>query len=200
MKGNSWAAAPSDGALSGTEAAENEASAQRNGSLLGLLPRQFRRKPFLKAVVAFPLVRAGKRHEALLRFADQLCAKLGIAEDAENLPTAGWYVSGTDGGGMLDVISLEDEVLVATMRRGLTMVATALTAGRPKEASRSAVSAALDRTELVMRGELLTDNPEKLPALIPSFVFLVTLPIVELDRALDLAGRTSELIDCTLRT
>jgi hypothetical protein len=36
---------------------------------------------------------------------------------------------------------------------------------------------------------------ERLPSLMPSFVFLVTLPIVDQDEALDLARRTAELVE-----
>jgi hypothetical protein len=46
-----------------------------------------------------------------------------------------------------------------------------------------------------MRGELLSGNAAQLPQLLPSFVFLVALPIVDQDRALELSRRTSELIE-----
>lgn len=46
-----------------------------------------------------------------------------------------------------------------------------------------------------MRGELARGNANQLPALMPSFVFLVTLPIVEQDEALNLSRRASELLD-----
>ena len=49
-----------------------------------------------------------------------------------------------------------------------------------------------------MRGELVSGNAAQLPALMPSFVFLVALPVVDQDRALELSRRTSELIDGVL--
>jgi hypothetical protein len=42
-------------------------------------------------------------------------------------------------------------------------------------------------------------NDARLPQLMPSFIFLVALPIVEQDRALELSRRTSELIEEQLR-
>jgi hypothetical protein len=56
------------------------------------------------------------------------------------------------------------------------------------------VGAALDGAESVIRGELLFGNADRLPALMPGFVFLVVLPVVDQDRALELSRRTEELI------
>ena len=56
------------------------------------------------------------------------------------------------------------------------------------------MGAALDGVEMVIRGELVRGNAGQLPALMPSFVFVVTLPIVKQDEALTLSQRTSELI------
>jgi hypothetical protein len=151
--------------------------------------------PFLKAVVAFPLVQAGDQHEALLGVADQLCAELGYPDGDEQMHGACSALGGS-GGGATGVLSPQDESLVATLRRSLAKVAAAAAgAARPEAADQSGVSAALDGAELVVRGELARGNATQLPALMPSFVFLVTLPIVEQDEALELSRRTAELID-----
>ena len=60
---------------------------------------------------------------------------------------------------------------------------------------RSAVGAALDGAEMVMRGELVSGNAGQLPALMPSFVFLVALPVVTEDEALDLSKRMARLVE-----
>jgi hypothetical protein len=46
-----------------------------------------------------------------------------------------------------------------------------------------------------MRGELMRGRSEQLPALMPSFVFLVALPIVHQDRAFALSEQTFELLE-----
>ena len=87
------------------------------------------------------------------------------------------------------MLSRDDESLVSTMRRGLAAVAAALGAAKLEGVPRGAVCAALDGAELVMRGELVSGNAAQLPSLMPSFVFLVALPIVEQGAALELAHR-----------
>ncbi len=49
-----------------------------------------------------------------------------------------------------------------------------------------------------MRGELVMGNADRLPALMPSFVFLVVLPVVGQDRAFELSKRTSTLLEAAL--
>jgi hypothetical protein len=48
---------------------------------------------------------------------------------------------------------------------------------------------------MVMRGELVRGNGEKLASLLPDFVFLVTLPMVEQAEALKLSRRAAELLE-----
>jgi hypothetical protein len=136
-------------------------------------------------------VQAGKR-KALLRVADRLCAELGYGE-SEFLPEGRSGLCGNNGG-LADILSPEDESLVAALRGRLAKVAAAAGTTRSDGLPESAVGVALDGAELVIRGELVRGNAERLPDLMPSFVFLVTLPIVEQDEALDLSRRTSELI------
>jgi hypothetical protein len=153
---------------------------------------------FSGASSSFSAVLAGNEREALLRVADQLSIELGYAE-GEEVPGAHSPLSGEDGA-MAGILNSEDEMLVATVRRALARVAAALGGEGSEGASGSAVGAALDGAEMVMRGELVRGNAAQLPALMPSFVFLVTLPIVEQDEALDLSRRTSELIEGALGT
>jgi hypothetical protein len=94
------------------------------------------------------------------------------------------------------MLSAEDEGLVATLRQSLANVAAAADPAR-REPRDEAVRAALDGAELVIRGELVSGNAQQLPSLMPSFVFLVTLPIIDQDKALDLARRTAELVEDT---
>jgi hypothetical protein len=49
-----------------------------------------------------------------------------------------------------------------------------------------------------MRGELVSGNAARLPALMPSFVFLVTLPVVDQDRAIELSRKTARLVEGAL--
>jgi hypothetical protein len=137
-------------------------------------------------------VLAGDERAALLWVADQLCAELGHLEGDDIRAADDLTVSG--GEAVSRLLSSEDEALVAGMRRGLAKIATALVS-RSEDGSNKAVGAALDGAEAVMRGELLSGRAERLPALIPGFVFLVALPIVDHDGALELSGRTAELID-----
>jgi hypothetical protein len=97
---------------------------------------------------------------------------------------------------MSGVLGDEDESLVAAMRQGLAKVASALSAAHPG-ADDEAVDAALDGVELVIRGALVSGDGHRLLSMMPSFVFLIALPIVEQDEALDLSRRTSRLVDAT---
>jgi len=89
-------------------------------------------------------------------------------------------------------------MLVTRMRRALARVAAALDGEGPKGASECAIGAALDGAEMVMRGELVRGNAAQLPALMPSFVFLVALPLVDQDRALELSQRSAQLVEKAL--
>jgi hypothetical protein len=130
----------------------------------------------------------------LLRVVDQLCAELGgtaVREDDLDSPL--------NRDGMSGLLTPEEESLVARLRRGLAKVAAAVSAKEPDDGPKAAVRAALDGAEMVMRGELASGNAEQLPSLMPSFVFMVTLPAVDQDGALDLSRRTAELIERELR-
>lgn len=136
---------------------------------------------------------AGNEREALLRVADLLCVEFGCPGDGE-APSVGSDLAREDGA-MADVLGPEDEQLVASLRRGLTKLALALEGDRAAGSSKGAVAAALDGTEMVMRGELVMGNAEQLPALMPGFVFLVVLPVVDQDRALEISRRAADLVE-----
>jgi hypothetical protein len=140
-------------------------------------------------------VEAGNEREALLRIADRLCAALGCADGGEPLPEAGPPIGGQRHGRSVGGLAPGDERLVLGIRRRLERVAAAVSAGGEPRSPDRAVAAALDGAELVMRGELVCGRRARLATLMPSFVFLVTLPIVEQDEAIELSRRTSALIE-----
>ncbi|HET7590825.1 MAG TPA: hypothetical protein VFK14_11675 [Solirubrobacterales bacterium] len=133
---------------------------------------------------------AGNYGGVLLQVADQLCTELGFAAGG---PVHGARsvlgVKGVMGG----ILSPEDEALARRVREGLARIAAAL--GYDGEAPRARVVAvALDGAEMALRGVLVSGNAEQLPELLPSLVFLVALPLVDQDRALEISHRTTELI------
>ncbi len=139
---------------------------------------------------------AGTEREALLRLAEQLCGELGYAHLQGGETAEAQDLASGEREAMVGMLSPEDEELVKEMRLGLARLAAAVGAGAPPTgAPKSAVRVALDGAELVMRGELIRGNGTQLGALIPSFVFLITLPMVEQDEALGLSQRTSALIE-----
>jgi hypothetical protein len=95
---------------------------------------------------------------------------------------------------MAGLFGPEDEWLVRSFREFLARIAATLYDGR-EDPPLGSVEAALDGAEMVMRGELASGGAARLPRLLPSFVFLVTLPIVDQDRALALSRRTTQLIE-----
>jgi hypothetical protein len=127
----------------------------------------------------------------LVRVANRLCDELGDAEAVE-VSEPGRSLGGELT--MSPILSAEDEALVAGITDALAKIAVALS-GEPHESPPRAVLTALDGAALVTRGELVQGNAERLPQLMPSFVFLVALPIVEQDRALELSRRMSELVE-----
>jgi hypothetical protein len=81
------------------------------------------------------------------------------------------------------------------MMARLSEIASAAGAANAAGATRRAVIASLAGVELAIRGELVMGNAERLGARMPSFVFLVTLPVLDQDRALELSRRAAELVD-----
>jgi hypothetical protein len=137
-------------------------------------------------------VLAANEREALLRVADQLSIELGY-DEREEVPAMSSPLSG--GRGLMpDILDSEDELLASRLRQGLAKVAVAI-GGNSGAIPGNAVGAALDGVEMVIRGELVRGNAGQLPALLPSFVFLVTLSVADQDRALRLSQRAAQLIE-----
>lgn len=130
----------------------------------------------------------------MLEVADQLCAELGYAKRGQ-VPGARSVlgVKGVMGG----ILTPEEEALARRMREGLARIAAALGFDGKGERARI-VAVALDGAEMALRGELVSGNADQLPQLLPSLVFLITLPLVDQDRALELSHRTAELIAVAL--
>lgn len=134
-------------------------------------------------------MQAGNYGEALLQVADELCAELGYAGTGETPWPRSIFAEGDLMAGLL---SAEDESLAIGLRDALAKIATAL-GTKPEDPHARRVLVALGGAEMTIRGKLVSGSAEELPQLMPSFVFIVTLPIVEQDRALELSARTSEL-------
>jgi hypothetical protein len=135
-------------------------------------------------------VRAGGESAVLTELADRLCAELGSPDDA----LEGLQLPSEDGARLFgELLDPEDERLIATARRSLTRIAAAVGAGHSDSAPDKTVSLLLDGAEIVMRAELVRGNP--LAKAMPDFVFLVVLPFVEQDEALELSRRTAALLE-----
>jgi hypothetical protein len=145
---------------------------------------------FLKTVVPFPAV-PGKESELLLHVMDRLCAELGDADHPREVITTNVRARKNAISG---VLSPEEEALVTSIRGCLAKIAAAATGTRRHE-GHDAVSVALDGAELVIRGELARGRSAQLAPLVPSFVFLVTLPVLDQDKALEISQRATELIE-----
>lgn len=132
---------------------------------------------------------AGSERKALAEIADQLCAEFGYALVPE-LPDP----TATDAGGKpFNSLGQEDEQLIAIARGSLGRLAGALESRRRDGVPAIAVPALLTGAELVMRSELATGN--RLAAVMPDFVYLVALPLVDQDEALELSKRTASLLE-----
>lgn len=135
----------------------------------------------------------GDAREALLRVAGRLCVELGYqADGAAPGPALSW---GPGGELRADALGPDDELLIATVKSGLTRLAAVLGAAGQPAAAHRLLEATLDGAEMTMRGELLRGRCERLPALLPSFVFLVALPLVHQNKAFELSQRTFELLE-----
>jgi len=136
-------------------------------------------------------VQAGSHGEALCQVADRLRAELtdpGVTE----LPGIG-STFGEDGG-LIGILDAKDEALVGRLREALAGIGSTLSADA-EEPSVKAIEITLDGAEFVIRSELLSGNAERVLRLMPSFVFLVALSVADHDRALELSGRTADLIE-----
>ena len=99
---------------------------------------------------------------------------------------------------MVGGLGTDDDLFVIRLRGDLARIAGALGGSGPDFSHPLIVQMVLDGAEMMIRGEILKGKRERLPQMLPDFVFLVALPIVDQDRALALSQRASELIAETL--
>ena len=125
----------------------------------------------------------------LLDVLSALCDEVGskaVGEEPHAAEPTGEWPPGA-------MLSEEDEQLVAGLRGGLATLAGALRV-RLVQAP-AAVRGALDGAELLARSEILSGRRERLPQLLPSFAFLVVLPLVGKSEALRISRRADALLD-----
>src|SRR5436190_1448776 len=145
---------------------------------------------FSRDRVLFSAVGSGNYSEALIGATDRLSAELGAGRSGEFAATdPALAEKGLMGG----VLSAEDDLLVRRLRAALTRIAAALRESEPDFSHPLIIQMVLDGAEMMMRGEILKGNRQRLAQLMPDFVFLVALPIVDQDRALELSRRASEV-------
>lgn len=132
----------------------------------------------------------GEEHQALTGIAERLCAEFGHPLDGGAAEEAPSQAGASRMFG--ELLGPEDERTVSVARWSLARISAALAAAHPKVVSETAYQALLDGAEVVMRNELAAGN--RVSPLMPSFVFLIALPMVDQDQALDLSHRTAELL------
>ncbi|HET7454944.1 MAG TPA: hypothetical protein VFJ76_05430 [Solirubrobacterales bacterium] len=138
-------------------------------------------------------MRAGEEQEALAGLADRLCAQLGYRINSDDPWRTRPELDEPRGRLFPELNRAEDEALVATARRCLVRLAGALGTDRREVISENVYEALLDGAEVVMRRELAAGR--RVSALMPSFVFLIALPLVTEDQALELSRRTASLLE-----
>jgi hypothetical protein len=133
-------------------------------------------------------VGAGGQSEPLIAAMEKLCAELGADDPGPPESTlADRRLAGSD-------LNTEDELLVRRLRTYLARIAAALGRGELDFSHPLIPQMVLDGAEMMMRGEIIKGNRERLAQMMPDFVFLVAMPGVDQDRALELSRRTSDLI------
>lgn len=128
----------------------------------------------------------------LLRALEKLCDEVchgtrEVDRHSEVLPEA-WRPAAA--------IGSEDEKLVAELKSSLGRLAGGVRPGRGH--AEAAVRRRLDGAEFVMRREIMMGQGERLPRLLPSFVFLVLLPHLGHAEALDASERAARLLGAAL--
>jgi hypothetical protein len=90
----------------------------------------------------------------------------------------------------------EDEQLVVRLRAALAKLATAAASGTgARVAGLRVAQMRLDAAEALMRRKLMIGQGERLPQLLPSFVFLAMLPLLGRTDALRVSARAAELLE-----
>ena len=142
---------------------------------------------FAAAGVGRPFLEGAERRR-LLQALSELCEEReawprGDELHAEALP-GHWPLAAR--------LSREDEQLVARLRAGLAKLAGSLR-GEPFEAA-AAVHRALDGAESTMRRDFARGRSGRLPQLLPSFAYLVVLPLEGPAEALRVSERAARLV------
>jgi hypothetical protein len=93
-------------------------------------------------------------------------------------------------------LSTGDEQLVVRLRVGLGQLAAAAGSEHGGSPDRlAAVRMRLDAAESVMRRKIQCGQAERLPQLLPSFIFLAVLPLLGQTEALRVSGRAAQLLE-----
>lgn len=123
---------------------------------------------------------------------DRLCTEFGYPVATEE--PAGATLPSDDPRHNLFGIDLtpEQEALVLLARQNLNRFASALGAEHPKMVSETTYNALLDGAETALRSELASGVP--ITRVMPSLIFLVALPMVSDEEALQLSQRTAALL------
>lgn len=143
------------------------------------------------AVAHRPTLEAVER-KRLLQALTELCEEVGEGARGEK----------PDGGALArarqpdERLSIDDEQLVARLRAGLATLATAAgSRGDEPDEVLATVRTRLDGAESVMCRKILIGQGERLPQLLPSFVFLVLLPLSGHAEALRVCMQAEHLLE-----
>jgi hypothetical protein len=131
--------------------------------------------------------------EVLAGLGDRLCSEIGSPVDAD---LADGRREEEAGAPLFGPLSPEDERLIAAARRSLERFAVALWTKHPPIVSETISEGLLDGAELVLRNELARGS--RLATVMPGVVFLVALPAVDRDKALELSQHTASLLEGAL--
>jgi hypothetical protein len=133
-------------------------------------------------------VPVGDEIAAIGEMGERLCAEFGYRL-AQTNPTG----LDRDDADRFGALSQPEEELIAAARRCLIRLMAAVMAKRRPVISETTLRALPDGAEMVMRMELARGVlPSKL---MPGFVFLVMLPMVDRSEAIELSSRAEALLD-----
>jgi hypothetical protein len=166
-------------------------------SLLPALAHRNDSASFPEVVIDFHIV-TGDEGRALLGIVGEICSELGSGGRREWLSAAPPAFGARDGHWAGADLSQKDEALVAEMRKALAELAGAAGAASLAEQRQLTTRTALDGAELMIRGQLAMKSPEQLRLLLPSFVFLIVLPILQQDEALAISRRVGEMVEARI--
>jgi hypothetical protein len=136
---------------------------------------------------------AGEREfKALAGLGDRLCSEIGYSVDTDLADNG----HGGEAAGGLFELSPEDERLVVAARHSLERFAVALWTKHPPIVSETISEGLPDGAEMVLRNELARGR--RPATVMPGVVFLVAVPAVDRDKALELSQRTASLLEAAL--